>query len=71
MTDALGWVATTLFAASYFTRTPAQLRGVQALAAVLWIVYGLSIRAWPVVIANAIIAVLAIGSRSARTPEIK
>jgi hypothetical protein len=62
MIEYLGWLATCLFAASYFTRTPAQLKGVQSLAALLWIAYGLVIRAWPVVTANAIIAVLAAGS---------
>jgi len=66
--DVLGWVATTAFAVSYFTRSPAALRRVQAAAAVLWIVYGVLIGAFPVVVANAIVAGLAVLS-SFRRPK--
>ena len=58
----IGWVATAMFAASYFCERPAALRGVQACAALLWIVYGAIIRAAPVVIANLIVAAVAVYS---------
>lgn len=58
--DALGWLATAVFLASYFTKKPAVLRRVQGLAASLWSVYGLLIHSTPVFIANAIVAGVAI-----------
>jgi hypothetical protein len=62
MLDALGWIATAIFSASYFFRRPEALRRIQALAAGLWILYGLTIRAYPVVIANVIVAIAALCS---------
>jgi hypothetical protein len=62
MIDALGWVATALFASSYFFKRPAALRRVQALAAALWMCYGAIIHAMPVVVANLIVAGLALWS---------
>jgi hypothetical protein len=59
MLSAIGWLATAVFSASYFFRAPVMLRCLQAAAACLWIVYGVAIRAWPVVIANLIVAVAA------------
>jgi hypothetical protein len=56
MADSIGWVATAIFALSYFARQPSRLRVIQAAAACLWIVYGLSINALPVVIANVAVA---------------
>ena len=56
MLSAIGWVATAVFSASYFFKAPAMLRRLQAGAACLWIVYGVAIHAWPVVIANLIVA---------------
>ena len=58
----IGWVATALFASSYFCKRQATLRRVQAGAAVLWVVYGLLIHAFPVVVANALVAVVALYS---------
>ena len=55
----IGWVATAMFASSYFCTRPVSLRRLQALAALVWIGYGISIGAWPVLVANLIIAVLA------------
>lgn len=52
----IGWIATAVFAASYACRRPATLRRVQAGAAVLWVVYGVSIQAAPVVVANLVVA---------------
>ena len=58
----LGWIATAAFAASYFFRRPEALRKVQAGAAVLWVIYGLVIHAMPVVVANVVVAAMAIYS---------
>jgi hypothetical protein len=62
--SSLGWMATALFAASYLFRQSATLRRIQAAAACLWIVYGVSIGAMPVVVANLIVAVAALLSAS-------
>jgi hypothetical protein len=51
----LGWGATAVFVSSYFCPRPALLRGVQMLGALLWIVYGVLIRASPVIVANALV----------------
>lgn len=52
----IGWLATAVFASSYLCKRPATLRRVQALAAVLWVVYGVLIKAAPVVVANLVVA---------------
>jgi hypothetical protein len=62
MLDWIGWVATALFAASYFCKQPSTLRSVQALAALLWIGYGILIKAPPVIVANLVVAVIAVYS---------
>jgi hypothetical protein len=71
MLESIGWVATALFGASYFFKAPNRLRMVQAVAAVLWIGYGLVIGAAPVIAANVVVAGLAIGStlRSRRAEQ--
>ena len=58
----IGWVATAVFAVSYLCRDPAALRRIQAAAAVLWVVYGALIGAMPVVVANVIVAGVALWS---------
>lgn len=60
--DAIGWVATAIFSSSYFFRQPAMLRRIQALAACLWIAYGLAIGSFPVIAANVIVALAALYS---------
>ena len=72
MLSAIGWLATAVFSASYFFRTPGALRRIQAAAACLWIVYGVAIHAWPVVIANLIVAAAAAATSGgpARTAEL-
>jgi hypothetical protein len=62
--DAIGWTATAIFSSSYFFRQPTALRRIQAAAACLWILYGLALHAYPVVIANLIVAVAALYSSS-------
>lgn len=68
MSEAIGWVATALFASSYFLKRPASLRRIQALAAGLWVFYGALIHALPVVVANLIVAGAALWS-SVRRPS--
>jgi hypothetical protein len=60
--ETLGWTATAVFASSYFAREPATLRRLQAAAAVLWIAYGVLLKAPPVIVANVIVASLAFWS---------
>jgi Bacterial inner membrane protein len=60
MIESVGWMATAVFAVSYFCRRPGAMRRVQALAAALWIVYGVAIKATPVIVANLVVAALAI-----------
>jgi hypothetical protein len=71
--DLVGWLATAAFVASYRFRDQRTLRWVQAGAAVLWIVYGLARQALPVVIANLLVACMAVYSswplKSRITPE--
>ena len=57
--DLIGWLATSIFAVSYFVRSPAAMRWVQALAALCWIVYGVVLHATPVIVANIIVVTLA------------
>jgi hypothetical protein len=58
----LGWVATAVFAVSYLCRDAAMLRRVQAAAAVLWVGYGVALEAPPVIVANLIVAAMALYS---------
>lgn len=62
MVDWIGWCATGLFVLSYFCTRPALLRGVQGLAALVWVGYGLLIDAAPVVLANVLVAAVALYS---------
>jgi hypothetical protein len=54
-TQALGWIATCVFVASYFFGRAASLRAAQMLGALLWIAYGLLIDSKPVIAANALV----------------
>ena len=62
MLNGLGWVATALFAASYFCKTSRSMRRFQASAALLWVGYGIWLSALPVIVANVIVATLALYS---------
>ena len=66
MVDLLGWVATIIFVASYFTKNSVRLRMIQAFAALLWISYGFVIGSMPVVISNLLVASLALYSSFTR-----
>jgi hypothetical protein len=67
--DLIGWMATALFSVSYFCREPRRLRLVQAAAALLWLAYGIALSALPVIVANLIVAALALWSTRARAGE--
>jgi hypothetical protein len=55
MVECVGWVATAIFVGSYFSSRPGALRTMQMLGAMLWIVYGLMIKALPVIAANVLV----------------
>ena len=71
MLDYIGWVATAIFASSYFCKQPGTLRRIQALAALLWIGYGILIHAAPVIVANLVVAAVALYSSFRRNPELE
>lgn len=62
MLNGLGWLATALFAASYFCKSSRAMRRVQATAALLWVGYGIWMNALPIIVANLIVASLAVYS---------
>jgi hypothetical protein len=53
--DYLGWSATALFVGSYFFTRPSLLRGAQMCGALLWVTYGVLIKASPVIVANVLV----------------
>lgn len=53
--DAIGWMATAVFTASYFARHQDTLRRVQMGGAAMWLAYGLATRALPVITANILV----------------
>ncbi|MEK7833881.1 MAG: YgjV family protein [Acidobacteriota bacterium] len=71
MFEWIGWVATAVFAISYFCRKPAMLRRTQALAALLWIGYGVIIKAPPVIVANVVVAAMALFSSFQRDERME
>jgi uncharacterized protein with PQ loop repeat len=70
MTDSIGWLATAVFVTSYFATRSITLRRIQGVAASLWAVYGILIHATPVIVANIIVAGVAIAS-SFRAKSVK
>lgn len=58
--DLIGWVATATFTSSYFVRNPMWIRGVQAVAASLWLLYGVVIGKTPVIVANVLVVCAAL-----------
>ena len=59
VSEIIGWVATAIFAGSYFVRNPANMRWVQAGAALCWITYGILLHSKPVIAANLLVVTLA------------
>lgn len=64
--DLVGWVATATFICSYFVKDPQLLRRIQALAAVIWVGYGIAIGSAPLIGANVLVAALALYSSRRR-----
>ena len=61
-TDWLGWVATAVFLASYACRNQSRLRQTQAAAALVWVGYGVLLHAIPLIVANVLVAAVAVYS---------
>ena len=55
MVEYLGWLATAVFVGSYLCKGSDTLKRVQMIGALMWVVYGLLIRATPVVAANLLV----------------
>jgi hypothetical protein len=68
-TDWIGWVATALFLSSYFCKDQRKLRLTQAAAAVLWVGYGVILQAVPIVVANLLVAAVAVYSSLAHPSQ--
>ena len=62
MPDLIGWVATAIFGVSYLVKRSTTMRLVQAVAAVCWMVYGILLHSAPVIVANVIVAAMAVFS---------
>jgi hypothetical protein len=62
LSDWVGWLATAVFVLSYRFRDQRTLRWIQASAAVLWVGYGLARHTMPVVVANLLVAGMALYS---------
>lgn len=67
MVDSIGWLATGVFLTSYIAKQSTTLRRIQGLAACLWVVYGVLIHASPIIVANVLVAGVAIASSFRRT----
>ena len=65
--DWIGWLATAVFLVSYFTRHSQSLRRVQGVAAGLWALYGALIHSLPVIVANILVASVAVASSFRKT----
>jgi hypothetical protein len=64
--DWIGWIATAGFLASYACADQRKLRTAQAAAALLWVVYGVILQAVPIIVANLLVAGVAVYSSLAR-----
>jgi uncharacterized protein with PQ loop repeat len=62
MIDSIGWLATAVFVTSYAAKHTVTLRRIQGAAASLWALYGVLIHSLPVLVANLIVAGVAIAT---------
>jgi hypothetical protein len=72
--DWIGWLATVIFLASYSCKDQGRLRRVQAVAALVWVIYGVILHAIPIVVANLLVALVAVysslaGNRARKLPN--
>lgn len=65
--DWIGWIAAATFAASYFFKDQKTLRLIQAVAALMWMTYGIVNHSWPIIVANAVVTAMAAGSALMRS----
>lgn len=63
----IGWIATAVVAVSYLTRQATMLRRIQAAGACLWMLYGILIHSSPVIVANIIVAGVAVATSLRRS----
>lgn len=54
-TESVGWIATAVVGVSFFFDSPATLRKVQIIGALLWLSYGVVIASMPVIVANMLV----------------
>jgi hypothetical protein len=55
LADSVGWAATGVFVGSYFFTRAEAIRRAQMAGALMWLVYGLLIGAYPVIVANVLV----------------
>jgi hypothetical protein len=55
LADGVGWVATGVFVGSYFFTRAEAIRRTQMAGALLWLLYGVLIGAYPVIVANVLV----------------
>jgi hypothetical protein len=67
--DWIGWVATATFLASYSCKDQSRLRRIQGVAALIWVTYGAILHAVPIVVANLLVAGVAVYSSFVATRE--
>lgn len=69
MSEWIGWLATGVFMTSYFAKGPIMLRRIQGGAAALWALYGILIHASPVIVANILVAGVAVATSVRRVSD--
>jgi uncharacterized protein with PQ loop repeat len=69
MVDLVGWLATAVFMTSYFAKGSIALRRIQGGAASLWALYGILIHASPVIVANVLVAGVAVATSFRRVSD--
>lgn len=67
----IGWAATSMTVSSYFFHNQITLRRVQAVAALVWITYGVAIHARPIIAANVIVTTVAAWSTYRESRRLK
>lgn len=67
----IGWAATSMTVASYFFHNQITLRRVQAVAALVWITYGVAIHARPIIAANVMVTAVAAWSTIREARRLK
>lgn len=55
LADGVGWFATSVFVGSYFFTRAEAIRRTQMGGALMWLVYGVLINAYPVIVANVLV----------------